>query len=292
MLLQRRLEQLVVHRLLLEDLIARDELPFHLLDLDHVAELHRLVRLAADEQLRVGLEDTEDLLLIGDLLVVENPPPRLIEDAFAQTAVVKQIVQGALQQCLFHRPIRPRGDPRAEGRCDRTGPMQDVLNEAKELRIQPFQAGLGPSLLRCLAGDLLGEPLGLADQEPSLADNAGVDRPDLFDRSRQGTVGVPQQRGIGRPVDVGFHRRCIQPELPAIDLLFVDGRPGQQRVGGTPGLGLDAVPELAEGGVVDHGPVVDADKGAQIVAVINADDNLPQRAFLDDLTQRQAQDRV
>jgi hypothetical protein len=71
-------------RLLLVHLVGGDELLADLLDLDHVTELDVLARLAALEELRVWLEEAEELLVVGDGLAVQHAPPRLIEDLPAQ----------------------------------------------------------------------------------------------------------------------------------------------------------------------------------------------------------------
>src|SRR3990170_4957744 len=93
-------------------------------------------------------------------------------------------------------------------------------------------------------------------------------------------------------MDVGLHRRGIEPESVPLDPRFGDGGLGQQAVDVLPGLRPDLVPELAVGREVDHGSIEDADETPQEVAVVDADDDLPQRAPLDDLTQYDAQESV
>ena len=52
------------------------------------------------------------------------------------------------------------------------------------------------------------------------------------------------------------------------------------------------LPRPRESGEVDHRAVEDPHEPPQKVAVVDADDDLPQGAALDDLTQHDAQDRI
>jgi hypothetical protein len=52
-----------------------------------VAELDGLLRLAALDEIGVGLEDREELLRGGDALAVQDAAPRLLEDALGPVAL-------------------------------------------------------------------------------------------------------------------------------------------------------------------------------------------------------------
>ena len=50
----------------------------------------------------------------------------------------------------------------------------------------------------------------------------GNDLTQLADQPRQNTDGVPQQGGIGRPVDVGFHNGCVDTKFVSVFQTIID----------------------------------------------------------------------
>ena len=205
---------------------------------------------------------------------------------------VKQVLQAELQRGLHHGTVPMPRDLRGEAFRDVARPLQDVLNPAEKPDIQRFQGLGGLRIPGGLAGDLLLQPLDLPQQHPPVSHHRRVDLPDPLDIAGQRSVGVPAQRGIGRPVDVGLHGGGVDSELVTLDPALPSRRPGQQVVHLLPGLRPDAVPQLAVGGEVDHRAVVDAHELPQEVAVVDADDDLAQGRPFDDLTQHHPQDGV
>ncbi len=74
---QNGLEQLVLDRSLVEDIVVRDEFAVDLLNLDHVSELDVFAGLATFEQFRVRLEDAEQFLVIRHALALDKSRFRL-----------------------------------------------------------------------------------------------------------------------------------------------------------------------------------------------------------------------
>ena len=130
----RSLEERVLDRSLVEDVVARDELAADLLQLDHVTEFNVFACFAALEQLRVLLEDAEQLLFVRHTLTFEDTPSRLVHDLLAQHDEVIDLLDNgrglgslqdavkslALSQCL------------ANGPC----PPEQVLDHPNQLHIQ------------------------------------------------------------------------------------------------------------------------------------------------------------
>ena len=68
-----------------------------------MTELDRPVGLAADDEVRVRLEDREDLVLHGDLFLVQDAPSRLGDDAIRKRAELVVVVRSLLDA---QQPVR------------------------------------------------------------------------------------------------------------------------------------------------------------------------------------------
>ena len=89
--------------------------------------------------------------------------------------------------------------------------------------------------------------------QPSAPDHVGIQLPRPLDQAGQHPVAVPEQRGVGRPVDVRLHRRGVEPQRVPRDPLLADRVLRQAAVGLLPGLGANRIFELAERREVHHG---------------------------------------
>ena len=102
-----------------------------------------------------------------------------------------------------------------------------------------------------LAADLDVKTLGAAPVQPSVSYRLDVQFPRPLDQPRQDPISVPQQRRIGRPVDVRFHRGGVDAEFLAADEIFFCRMPAQKLVDLLPRLGPDRVLQLVERREVD-----------------------------------------
>lgn len=214
---QCRLDQFVLDGLLLEDFVLSDEIAVNLPDLNHVSELDRLGCLAAYEEFGMRLEDAEDLLLVGDRLLIDDSATCLIDDPFSQFAIVNKFVPAELHRGVIEIAVSTPDEMSGEGLGDLVGPFIDVLNQLKKPDIQRFHRRSGLRLLGRLPGDLLGQPLDFPDQQPSVADDRGIDLTDLLNVPRQRSIGVPEESRIRGPVNVCLDGRGIESELTPVD---------------------------------------------------------------------------
>ena len=101
-----------------------------------------------------------------------------------------------------------------------SGPIQETLDAPDEAPVRAFErSGLAP-LLRRGARDGQRLALGATRVQATRSDDVCVDSSGALDQARQHPVGVPEQGGVGRPVDVRFHRRRVEPQPVACDLLL------------------------------------------------------------------------
>ena len=90
------------------------------------------------------------------------------------------------------------------------------------------------------------------------------------DQAGQYADRVPEQRGIGGPMDVGFHNRRIGAQLLAIFQTVVDGRFNYSVIKLLDCGGTQPVERLVEGIVLGNRLTVEGGELPQRVSVINA----------------------
>lgn len=91
------------------------------------------------------------------------------------------------------------------------------------------------------------------------------------------------------PASLCLHGGRIQSELLTADPPTRDRGRREHRIQLLPGLGLDGIAQLAQGGVIHHRTSVDPREAAQAVAVVDPHHDLAQGRGLDDLAQAQTQ---
>ena len=128
-------------------MMVRDEACSILKDQHQPSKLYRLGRLAALIQLRVRLEDAEQLLVVGNRLALEHPPPRQVADVSRSLEVGFQV--------LVQRQGLRTAVPAVFSRrfAERFGPRQNLVRQ-----LQQFAVGLlhPPLIATALArGDAL-----------------------------------------------------------------------------------------------------------------------------------------
>ena len=261
--LEGRAHESRLGRPLLKDLVVRDELALDLLDLDHVAELDILAGLAAYEQLGVRLENAEELLRVGNRTPVEHTFGRLPDHVPGKLLEVAQIYDQSLDDDVVEAAVTTRSKTLLEPTDEFGGPLANALDVPNDALEQRFEVrGLAP-FAPGSAGDLRGRLIDPIHVHAAIADSLRVDVASLTDQSAQRPVGIPQEGGVRRPVDVGLHRGRVEPEHFAGDFFAVDGCLGKGLVQLLPRLRPDGVAQPAKRRVAHHRAVVNPRKAAQ-----------------------------
>lgn len=276
-----------------EDPVVRDEVAFDLLDLDHMAVLDPLSRLAADQKLRVGLEDTEDLLLTGDDLPVEDSSPGLVQNSFGQPGEVSKV----LNDRLYHRVLQDteascmqaESQPGRNLRCPGKSPfhpLHELFVGRPELLLRYL---LFP--LRC-AADLIREPLRPTVLEASGSYRIGIDIPGPSDEPAEDSRTVRHEARVRWVVDIGLHGGGIQADLLAFDETPADRIPSQETVDRPPGLRPDCIFHVAQMRGMEHGPHTDPREDAENAPIVDAEAGLSKWPTLNGLDEDHPEDLV
>ena len=93
-------------------------------------------------------------------------------------------------------------------------------------------------------------------------------------------------------MDIGFHRRRVEPQTLSADRFLRHGVPGERLIDLLPGLGSDGVAKAAEGRIIHHRPSIDSYKTTKCRTRIHADRGLPQRKAFNDLAHAKPKHRV
>ncbi len=88
----------LVRRITIQDVVLGDQTDRTFREEDLVAELDRLLSLAPLDAVRVGLEDREDLVFVGNLLALEHSAAGLIDDAIGEAAVMLELLAEGFDQ--------------------------------------------------------------------------------------------------------------------------------------------------------------------------------------------------
>jgi len=291
MAFHRGAQELMLDGLLIEGLVVGDEFLADLLDLDHVTELDGLSRFSPLEEFRVRLEDAEELLVIGNRVTLEDPPPGLIDHSRSQVQVVFQVLREHLGDDVIEQGVAVLLPSAAKLLHHLPGPFENGLQTANQLVIEGFEFGRGVLFSR-LAPDFPSQTLGAAGMKTLVADGLGVQVPSALDQAREHSIGIPQEGRIGRIMDVGLDGRGVEPDFLAADQILLGRMPAQKLVHRLPRGGQDRVLQLVERREVHHGPVINADKAPQEIAVVDPDDDLPQRCSFDDLAQEDPENLI
>ena len=288
MLRQGGIQERVLDRLLVVHLVRRDELLADLLDLDHVAELDVLARLAALEELRVRLEEAEELLVVGDGLAVQDATPRLIHDALPSAMEVGELFHQRLGLGVGPDVVALRLDASYEPVGHGSRPAADPLHTPNQPLIRAFERS-GPSAL------LRGRR---AIVRASRLARRGCSRPDPTPPRPPRGLARSSEPAPGRCPRAGTSRWASGCSSPRPWCRDAAGRPrsslahgmvGERVIDLLPGRRTQCVLELVERREVHHGLRSQANELAQGRAVIDADDGLPQRQPLQGLHDEQAE---
>jgi hypothetical protein len=182
-----------------------------------MAELDRRAHLASLDQVGMRLENGIDFLAVRDLLAIEHTATCLINHTAPQLAKVLDLfaelfdghvgehVPAAHLVSLLERRSRV---------------PHDLFGNADELAICP---SLLLVALPCRHAPAIAKPLDLSQFQP-LGQAA--------DQARDHAHHIPQQRVVGRMMDVGLHHRGVDPQLPTVLQSELDRRPNHQVVDG------------------------------------------------------------
>src|SRR6478735_3884216 len=214
--LQRRNQQVGVAGPLVVDLVVSDDLLLRLLDLDHLAELGRLAGLAFADDLRVGLEQADDLAwgvgiavvdalscLSQNLLHAKNHRFEISAMAFDDLLITSAKAALDADGDLAHEALGLTNDTARDGH-------QSTVALPHALLALLAAAARGPTNLHetaaCTAGAVTQFGAGAARQVG-----------DAPHRARQHPNPVAEQRRVGGVVDIGLIDGRVDPHPAPVD---------------------------------------------------------------------------
>src|SRR6266571_1316547 len=225
-----------------------------------VAELDGRLHLAALDQVRMGFENGIDFLGGRNLLTIEHPTARLVNDAAAQTAEMLD-----LRSCA----------------------VDHLVGNADELAIC---AGL--LLLPLLRGHPLDFLHPTPRRTPTISeapDTPPYSLAEAADQARDYPHDIPQQRVVGRVMDVRLHHRGVDPQLLAILQPEIDRRLYHQLIDGLERLWRQSIEAAVERIVSRHRLRVEVRELAQRDSVSDPFAQLPIVPVLDTHENQRAQ---
>src|ERR1700674_1997092 len=207
--LQRSDHVLFVDGVSIQYVILRGQAARALGEKDLVPELDRRLHLGALDEVGVGLENRIELLGTGNLLAVEHTAARLIDDTGSQAPKVLDLLARLRNRQVGDQIFAARfaGLPKR-----RSCAFDELLGNTDELAVFP---GL------MLVALLWSHPLNLLHPTPRRSrpisetlDTAASQRfGEATDQARNDANDIPQQRAVGRMMNVGLHHRGVDAQL-------------------------------------------------------------------------------
>src|SRR4029077_13213400 len=208
----------------------------------------------------------------GDLLSFDDPLLSLVDYLVPQLAVCRDLLAQLIHYRLLHDiyPFDPGGLLYYLASV-----FQNLPGDAEQFAV--FRLLLGVPLLgrhpfECLhaaarATRAIGEALYPAREHLM----------EILDQPRDRAHRVPQQGGIGREMDIGFHHRGIDAQLLAIFQTKLDGGLDHSLIDGLHGGWGKPIEGAVESIVLWHAMAVEVREDAQSMAVVDA---FPQLAIV------------
>jgi hypothetical protein len=247
-----------------------------------VPELGRALALAPPDDVRVRLENRDDLFRNRDLLLLLHPPFALPHNLLGQRQVFIELgAEKTRARLLLETPPR-----RFQRRPADPGHPDHLARE-----LEQDQAATPARPLRVLA---------LGHDHP-IAELLGPPRPVVIFKPRatfllrrlhqpvQDPRAVLEQGGVGGVMDVGLNHRGVPPQLHAGLDFFFNGVRHQQLVDAGKGLGPDSLDRLLEVGEVGDLAGEEAGELAEVVGVRDPVRQLAIRVTLDLIDDRAPQ---
>ncbi len=149
---QRRVNQFMLNRFLLEDIVTCDELFGDLLKIDDVPEFYVFPSLPTDDELDVRFEDAEDLLVVRHRLAIQDAACGLIHDLQSQRYVFFVFLDQSAKIDVNFKGVFLARAPNGVAHLIR--PDEDLLNMPQKRAIRRFEPFCRILLLGRLAVDL------------------------------------------------------------------------------------------------------------------------------------------
>jgi hypothetical protein len=230
-----------------------------------MAELDRRLHLAALDEVGMGLKNRIELLGRWNLLAVEHTAARLIRHTGSETTKVLNFLARLRDRQLGDHIFAARFAGLPE-RCSCT--VDDFLGNTDELTVCP---GLTILALPC------GHPLDLLHPPPrrSRSISEPLDTParkrcgEATDQARDDANDIPQQRIVGRMMNVGLHHRGVDTQLLAVFQSELDRRLHHQIIDRLERLGRQPIEAAVERIVSRHWQTIEVCELAQCASVGN-----------------------
>src|SRR6266851_1615301 len=232
---------------------------------DLVAELDRRLHFAALDEVGMGLENRIDLLGSWNLFAVENAAARLIAHTRSQATKVLDLLA-----YLRHSQV---GDhiftARFAGLPERRSfAFDDLLGNADEFAV--FSPLLVVPLRRGHPLDRQHPPSCRARAIAKPLDTPALHRfSEAADQARNHAYHVPQQRVVGRMMNVGLHHRGVDAQLLAVLQSEVDRRLHHQIIDRLERLGREPGEAAMERIVSRHRQTIEVRELAQCASIGN-----------------------
>ncbi len=225
MAFQRNNHVLFVDGISVQHFILRDQAVRAFGEEDLVAELDRHLHLAALDEVSMGLENRIDLLGSWNLFAMEHTAARLIDHTGSQVTKVLDLLARLRDHSVGEHVFAMRLRIPQRHSCV----FQNLLGNADELAV--FLGLLLLTLPRGHPLDLLHSTPRRSRPIPEPLDTPTPQRcGEAANQARDDANDIPQQRVVGRMMNVGLHHRGVDTQLLAVLQFEVDRRLHVSRV--------------------------------------------------------------
>jgi hypothetical protein len=251
---------LFVDGISVQHFILRDQAARTFGEEDLMAELDWRLHLAALDEVGMGFENRIELLDRWNLLAVEHTAARLI----SHTGVLDLLARLRDRQIGDHIFAARFAGPPERRSCT----FDDLLGDADELTICPSLLLL--ALPRCHSLDLLHPPPRRSRPISEPLDTPALQRcGEATDQAPDDANDIPQQRVVGRMMNVGLHHRGIDTQLLAVLQSELDRRLHHQIIDRLERLGREPIEAAVERIVSRHWQTLEVRELAQCASVGN-----------------------
>src|SRR5712691_12284673 len=262
---QRDNHMLFVDGISVQHVILRDQAARAFGEEDLVAELDRRLHLTALDEVGVGLKNRIELLDSWNLLAVEYTAARLINHTVSETTKVLDLLARLRDRQIGDHTFAARFTGLPE-RCSCA--FDDFLGNANEFAICR-------SLLLLALPD--GHPLDRLHPAPRRSrsipeplDTSALQRcGEATDQARDDANDIPQQRIVGRMMNVGLHHRGVDAQLLAVLQSELDRCLHHQIIDRLERLGREPIEAAMERIVSRHRQTIEIRELAQCASVGN-----------------------
>ena len=224
---------------------------------DLVTELDGFEHLAPFDQIRMGFKNRVELLLRRNVLALQDAPAGLTDDPVPELAVPRNLPSKPLDDVPRWNVVGPLDD--------RPGLVDHLLGHPDEVAIRPH---LVPwALLRRHAVDLLHPAPGPTRAVGEAPDRRRQSVCQVTNEPRQDPDRIPEQRAVGRMMNVGFDHGGVDRQLRAVLEAERDRGLDDRVIDGLQRGGREPVEGAIERVVLRHPLAIELSKVPQRVAV-------------------------